>query len=1043
VQPTVSVNQICNGNDLDYQLICTSGVVQIGSKDRLICLCIVQLVVILLSLLFSSLYLRRHKVSSTTLEASLLLPGAATAFLTPVTNQGKSQRLDKAACIMAGLFPFEYHNHSYLMVLKSWLIIKDVVYNGHEIALTSPALSLGSSSVIPSIPSSYHYKTRISKTVHALHQAWSEILIVVGFLYILVSIGTSASYFEVSKVYLANDLFWPNFNMSSYHAFIATWLNEQLVLGLDKTQIQLNNQSINLLGTFNASLPTIITPNNYANLLQHRSLNTITQAINALRNSDAQQLPWISTAYCYLDFSQHWEMAYSSLRQIRCKSMLSNGAIFLEAVLRNVDWSDWSNNWGDAFRIGFKNELVRTIQGQQWLNNVMSTDTNVVEEKAYWLQHGISIFDVQWQNYKRIGVANSYTIMNAYGLQYPMLLTTLKGSFRLDQQSTFKAYWALANDLAAIVSNSSGIGGSSLLRTSPQFAFQNTSLENILYTYGVLTAPLSCLALTRSNIGPFGVIDLIYIPPPPSLMVYIRTMQDTTRSAISNTTAQKLYYSITPLASSYPVPKVWLTPNYPIYGGSPLCQEHATELNATTGLSSIFSYDYSCVVSPLSRVTPTRQHLITSAILSGIAFKNGSNAIAKGCKSDPTYYSSCLVYLNQTTNFVQTFMADVDPSTAMKVHQDTMQLDISFMIFTKIKPSTSFVMLQTKVIDPNDPEFWFFGWTYLYDWVLGFREVVSIQGDYGNMTLLTELEPPLAQPVQAWQNSSNAARYCQIAVWYVTCVMILVATLVSCYLVLARGYVQGLNMFELCRVGGIIWVGRPLLFLRGLTALCMLSTGTIELVYSGYLTYFTIAPTPWYKTWLAAGEVTWLVAVVNDVMLIATKEYSAYYVTINSFLVWLTVGVWTTLNPVDVEFTIDQSCSLTDINFQVECTSGYISIGQPRRLYILGLIIVLWNLVSFSLVKKLLVTRPHKELESFLLSPNATYLFYHTDRFSHGVYYLDRASAALDGILTVRFGGSIYSLDIKLWRLFVIADPADTSKYSLKRRHACAYPVTD
>ncbi|OQS07407.1 hypothetical protein THRCLA_00579 [Thraustotheca clavata] len=79
--------------------------------------------------------------------------------------------------------------------------------------------------------------------------------------------------------------------------------------------------------------------------------------------------------------------------------------------------------------------------------------------------------------------------------------------------------WTFARDLMAVNMNSSGIGGMSLLRESNNFAFQNTTTPQTIYLLNnTLTAPLNQIfTLFSSIIGPFGCVDLIYVPVPPSI----------------------------------------------------------------------------------------------------------------------------------------------------------------------------------------------------------------------------------------------------------------------------------------------------------------------------------------------------------------------------------------------------------------------------------------------------------------------------------------------------------------------------------------------
>ncbi|KAF0724821.1 hypothetical protein Ae201684P_020485 [Aphanomyces euteiches] len=123
-------------------------------------------------------------------------------------------------------------------------------------------------------------------------------------------------------------------------------------------------------------------------------------------------------------------------------------------------------------------------------------------------------------------------------------------------------------------------------------------------------------------------------------------------------------------------------------------------------------------------------------------------------------------------------------------------------------------------------------------------------------------------------------------VLYVSAVMLAVAGVTLVYIGLFHGHVEVLNLLELNRVGAIVWIGRPLLFIRSLTALSLLSTATVQLVYNGNETSFREVKNSFVKIVLAANEVTWTVAILNDILMIWTQEYTIYYATMNSVLVW-------------------------------------------------------------------------------------------------------------------------------------------------------------
>ncbi|EQC38049.1 hypothetical protein SDRG_04479 [Saprolegnia diclina VS20] len=349
-------------------------------------------------------------------------------------------------------------------------------------------------------------------------------------------------------------------------------------------------------------------------------------------------------------------------------------------------------------------------------------------------------------------------------------------------------------------------------------------------------------------------------------------------------------------------------------------------------------------------------------------------------------------------------------------HALVQALNIEFMLYAKVNGSLQ--LLHTNVLDPADPGFHFYGWTYLYDWVLGRREVISFQGDVGRLNLLSDYQLPLAQQVQASNLAANLVLYFRAGVQYVTCMMLLVSAVAVGYMLRAPTCFQGGNLFKLNRVGGLVWVGRPLLFLRSATAICLLCTSGVDLRFSGYLSFFQVEPAPWYKVLLAAWEVSWFVAVVDDILLVATQEYAAYFVFPNLLLVCVVVAILSGASPVAVALHVAPQCVHAAMDFTVVCESADIAIGDMNRFGTLLLLMGTCHIVSYSIAKRVVGPKPSSPVHSLLLSLGARYHFNHTGRIVHGVYYLDRASAALNGILTFKLESTMYAFDIKLWRFF-------------------------
>ncbi|KDO25105.1 hypothetical protein SPRG_09247 [Saprolegnia parasitica CBS 223.65] len=1017
VQVTGTLQRECVGVDMDYGVACTSGVVSVGSLTRMAAIGGIQAAGIVVSLSWSLLRAAREVNHRATIEAPLLLSSVSHVFLRTESSSTRVS-VDHVSCVLAGLLPLRFGGKPYIFDVKLWRLVRDELSTtSHLAVLPRPVFATSTKHKNGPALASHHVPSiASSRWVHAVRM--------LGLCYVASSIVGSISYLTVSRVNLANDVFWATFNTTGAHAFFANWLNEQLVLGnTTMLSLALDRPSINLMASFASPSAVVTSPANYGAYLQHTLLHTIEATIQGLRRSSGCDAPWIFSPYCYVDMARRWEMANTAKRQARCSSMTSNGAAFLETVLRNIDFDAFLACWSTAFDITIASELRLSAAGAAWLATTTGT---------------------QWQNYKRLGVRNQYSITNAYGVVYSLGLSSQLSTYRFGSQSTFKMYWALANDLSAVISNASCIAGSSLLRSSAKHAFANTTLSAVYMANGTLPSPLpEGYELTASVLGPFGSIDMVYISPPPSLQQLLSSFVELLRAPlVGNVAAQAAFHSIVPLDASYPVPSAWLTSSFYVFGSSPLCPGLTSGQSVANGLNNILVYDTTCIAAAglSARLQPTRQQYIVGAILSNVQYEHHDRV----CRLDPSFVPACLVYLKASHTYIHDYMQlpHTLSNDVAAVNDHIRFLNISFMTFAGDRSTATTLTLRTiNLLDRSEANFEFFAWLFLYDWVVGLREVVSFQGDIGTLTLITGMEVPLSKPAPAWEVPANIARYFRAGVMYVTGVMMAVASLTALYIVAGRSRFEGWNMLELGRVGGIVWVGRPFLLLRSMTALCVLSTATLELQYSGYISSFVFVRDPWYKTLLAANEVTWLITIVNDILLVVTGDYAAYYVTLNGFLVYLITAALTLLEPVTPRTSIHLKCYLEQIDAMAVCDAGTIEIGRLDRLLLLVVSVVISHGVCYIMVKLCVRPAPTSAVASLFLTSGAKYQFCTSSWVvQNNVYHLDRASAALVGLLTLQLRSAMITLDIKTWRAYAL--PMNTS-VDLPDALQAAVPLVD
>ncbi|KAH9073130.1 hypothetical protein Ae201684P_014947 [Aphanomyces euteiches] len=184
-----------------------------------------------------------------------------------------------------------------------------------------------------------------------------------------------------------------------------------------------------------------------------------------------------------------------------------------------------------------------------------------------------------------------------------------------------------------------------------------------------------------------------------------------------------------------------------------------------------------------------------------------------------------------------------------------------------------------------------------------------------------------------------------------------------------------------------------------LTALSLLSTGTLELQAKQGVSFFVVPAQPWYKTILGSSEATWLCYILNDVVMAFTHDWTREYASQSNLTVWLISAIVTLAFPVVHQVTLDPTCHVDQVDFQLVCHSGQVQIEQASRMYLLLGIIVISNLVWLAIA--IFRGRRQKAAHhgSLLLSSGARYLFDRSRWMYNGVYYMDPASALLNGLI--------------------------------------------
>ncbi|OQR80947.1 hypothetical protein ACHHYP_16971 [Achlya hypogyna] len=1048
VRPTATLNRDCSQGNIEEFVACSSGVVQFGARDRIILIGAVNTVCIMASIAFVHGYLktRRLKVRRPARRATYLVSAAAEAFLT-ISDDIWS--VDAAVGSMSGLFHFQWRRTAYVFDTKLWICFKRFG--------SGPCVNVVPLSA-PPCPSPY--EVPVSRG-HALR---TRVTLFLGISYLVATVVGSISFLQLSNVNLANDFWWVGFNATGMQAFVANWYSQYLYLAPDLDAVQLDVGVYADMKTYATNGTTILLTAMYPRLATFEVGSDVALAIHGLRTMDACQVPWISTQYCWLDFAQRWPMANSQRRQERCQQRYAtNGAVYLEAPLRNLNWAVFGTCWGDSFDVAFAKDLRRDAAGTAWLALTRSHALSEADEALLWRSNGIESFSPAWQNYKSVGLHNTYGIANALGIVYPFTLQSVSGSFQLAKQTSLKMYWTLASDLWAVATNGTGMTGRSLLRAAANFAFANTTQQAVLLLNGTLTAPLDpAYACFEANIGPFGSVDLRHVPYPLALRQLVRDVREDTNAVLVSSTnasgaypAQDAYLNLVIMQGMVPTPSVLNVLTELSAGSNLLCNRPPSSLNLTTGLLSYFGVDVPCNSGMGEWVYPVKEQILFALIASGMVARAAA-AVPVTCSIETTSPANCEASLNSVAAFATTyFSASVlagMSATGDRVRQDIANLGVELAAYIQDTTTGALRLFHQPILTSADQAMLFYGWTYAYDWATGSREVTAFNGDNSMLAIISTTYETTTLAPSAAEVPVNVAAYFRVFCQYISFMLLVVAVIAVLYSGINGFTSEGNNLFEVNRVGGMVWIGRPLLVLRSTTALCILSTATLQLHVNGIATYpistrVDVSTVSALTTKvLAAGELCWLVYIFDDLCMVFTQQYTASYTNKAAPLVWAVAAALSLAVPVVHSATVARTCEVGAVDFELACSNGVVQIGSPRRFFLLVVVAICGSIMLYIHDRLRYTLAAPAERPSYLLSCGAKYLFSKAGWVFGDVYYIDYASAALTGLLVLPHGRTRYVFDIKTWRTLAVDMDAvanEALRHPALPRLAAALPLVD
>ncbi|KDO25673.1 hypothetical protein SPRG_08972 [Saprolegnia parasitica CBS 223.65] len=976
--------------------LCTVGIVSVGSLDRAYWM----MALMALALLFAYVCVPPERALRETPKDAHFVPASAIAYVAP---SRESWHIDHATAVMSGFFRCHIGAKAYLLDVKLWRLF--TIELGPRV---DPIMALDAPPHLVAVG----------------HQPWrARGKVCAGLVYVTFSAVGSISYLQLSTVNLGNDMYWATFNTSGMHTFVANWFHREVTAEHDGVRLD-TPEFADTLHDYASPDALIQYSPLRARAIQSESGLDLPMMLQGLRQMDGCNAPWIATMYCWVDFDQALEMASSSRRQARCRNQYANnGAVYLEAVLRNIDVTAFFVCWGDSFEVGVAS-AVRVLR-PSWLLSLPMTPIPVAEEILLWRTHNIASYTTQWQNYKSIGLDASFSVTNALGVSYDFGIEAHNGAFTVEASTSWSFYWTFASDLWAVANNASGVGGLSLVRQSPHFAFANQSAHAMYMHNGTLPSPLSTGAsIVAANIGPFGAIDIRHVAPPAALRRFVHHITHASAEALATRRdTRDAYASLALLAQLTPIPTSINKTLYMGAGASVLCHKVLGVFNYSVSMAQFLGSDALCSRLQGEWLYPTKHQALVASIASGIALAPQPNA-RLACSTEALDPKGCVDFTTNVAALASTLFSAASLAGYRReaIELEANALRVGYTQFLYRSDDATYELFFQPLFE--EPGVHFVSWTMLYDWAVDTREVLAFDGDMASFAVLSTTSPVVSMAANTIEMPLNVVLFLRTLCQYVSGVLAGIALVAVGYAILNAFTTEGHNLFLLNRVAGAVWVGRPLLCVRSLTALCILSTATLQLERADFVTIATTTRQDVSMTLLslskvlAASELGWLVYVLEDVAMIYTREYATRYTTKTALLTWCVASILSFASPVEHSVRLQPSCSVVEMDFSLACRHGDVAIGSQRRLLVLLAIAVGISSACFAIARlcgaraKLVDAN-----ESHLTSCGAKYLFASTRWVHNHVLHLDYASAALTGLLAWPMGDALVVVfDVKTWR---------------------------
>ncbi|KAG9400571.1 hypothetical protein AC1031_010786 [Aphanomyces cochlioides] len=385
---------------------------------------------------------------------------------------------------------------------------------------------------------------------------------------------------------------------------------------------------------------------------------------------------------------------------------------------------------------------------------------NIEDEVKYWYARNVTLWRVLFGNWDQIDLTNSITIISALGTEFTMTVSTVPQKNRASTVTKNTMFTSMYVDMFfAQYTNTS------LIATDPSFLWKDTSL---LQGWDAGTS------IVFNAFGPLYTIDLYLMSPPNFLVELVQMFSTLTlEKQWGGESTADLLDDILPFEIRKPKEQAWneVQSILAFISGSPLCPSFD---QTTDYLLQEWGFDDVCGSQKPLTVPVSRQSLLF-AMFASISKSSSSyqlNSVVCDWADDA---SMCQKSIGAAIQFVSQYELNhtvyslLDEASSATSSIEIVQLALN-------RSSGTSLLLRHAIADPSDQAFAFVGWSYLYDWIVGDREVASFQGDVSTYDLISykyTSNVPIKPLLSEFPNS--VARFVELGVIYVSIAMTCVA----------------------------------------------------------------------------------------------------------------------------------------------------------------------------------------------------------------------------------------------------------------------------